>query len=115
MFFIGCLSGLGVVISSGNISAYRRFLQTGYRVRFEGSRILVYEEVSDQGMRQLKLIREALPTVRWQHAGWKVTLPSESTWNDRVPAWAQGRRSEIMERIVRAFGGGTEFSFADEA
>jgi hypothetical protein len=28
-----------------------------------------------------------------------IYLPSESNWNRTVPAWARGRRTEIVERI----------------
>lgn len=34
-------------------------------------------------------------------------VPSESWWVQHAPAWAQGRRDEIVERAVRcAFGSG---------
>lgn len=104
------LGGLVLLRSTRDVIDFRK---RGYRVRriqpkelvrwTLGPKECVYEERDPDGS-----IR-ALPFVRivvelGYPARSEIVLPEELRWNDDAPAWARGRRAQIVERIVDALG-----------
>jgi hypothetical protein len=43
----------------------------------------------------------------------ELCFPRERVWDARVPLWAQGRRAEILQRILECVGGPKYVRFAD--
>jgi hypothetical protein len=114
MMVAGCLAALGVVVSVGTISADRRFRKRGYRAWFAQPGQFLYEEWDAGGaMRRISFDVKQVALGHARATGWEIALPSEGAWDERVPAWARGRRAELMERTVEALGGGTQILFSD--
>jgi hypothetical protein len=116
VFSLGLVASFGVIVGLGSASATRRPRRKRNWVRFIGQSQLLYEERSLEGdVRTL-----AFPCARavlGPHgmSGWDVIVPPESEWDSHVPAWAGGRRADILQRIVAVFGGGTRFRFRSAA
>lgn len=72
----------------------------GFRVRFSGPEILLYEEATVGGKtRHLKFrygpIAKGKLGIYW---------PSQEAWQREMPDWAKGRREEILDRIRQDLG-----------
>lgn len=99
---------LSVVVSFGGLIAYWtiaslvEFRHRGYRVRVVAPNHATYEErVADGAVRTMpfgyKTVRDGYPRPC------EVHIPSEACWDRRVPAWAQGRRAEIVQHIAHCW------------
>ena len=71
----------------------------GFWVTREGRDSIEYQELCDGSVRRLTIggeLRVKGPRV--------VYIPTEAEWQQWQPAWAQGRREEIVEKVRRALG-----------
>ena len=111
---IGIISGMGVITSVGAASEALSCRKRHWWVRFVDRKQLVYEErTAERTLRSVAFGCAHTFETSWKVVGWEVNVPSSGEWDTRVPEWAQGRRDEILRRIVDAFGGGTPFLFRD--
>jgi len=82
-------------------SATRRKRELGSRGFFPGRRVdnhWVYEELHEG---EVVVIEFPLAYVgRGEH---EILIPGEQSWPGRMPAWAHGRRDEIIERLGVVF------------
>jgi hypothetical protein len=128
VFVIGVaiLGGLGGLCSFWSFMDGLEFVGRGYRIRSLHSRecgvtsreywgwrlgpnAWAYEEwASEGGIHRLSFVREALDNG--YPALTRVHLPGEDAWDSRAPAWARGRRAEIVKRIAECGGPRTQFA-----
>lgn len=57
-----------------------------------------YEELHDGVVATLEL-----PLEYVGRGGYDIHIPSEHDWQANMPAWARGRRDEIVERLQKVF------------
>jgi len=84
------------------LSQLWRFYQLksrGYYVTREGRDDIEYQELRDGKIHRLTIAGEMVS--KGPHV---VYVPTEAEWQQWMPAWAQGRREEIVEKIRRALG-----------
>ena len=113
---IGGLASFGVISGLGGAAATLRCRKRQNWVRFVGDERLWYEERAPEGpVRGLSFGCARARLGPWHVLGGDVLMPREDEWNRQVPEWARGRRAQIKERIVDAFGGGTLFRFRSAA
>jgi hypothetical protein len=108
--------GIGVVPAVGGLVIYWvladeiDFQRHGYRIRqlsptayfrwTPGPTNYAYEEFDSGGeIRKLPFVRVMLEEAAYP-AKSEVLFPAEHEWDTRVPAWARGRRAEIVERVL---------------
>jgi hypothetical protein len=98
---------LGVIVGAflvARLAVARR----GYRVDLHRADRVVYEESNGRfGLRRLVFDGDIGPRHRL------IYVPRPATWDDETPAWAHGRRSEILRRVQEASGPGL-LAFVDE-
>ena len=108
---ISAIIGIGGLLSYWLIADHVDYRVRGYRVRCVTGNDWLYEERVSKGTER------CLPCVRvvLGYGSAEVFVPSEASWETRVPLWARGRRSEIMERIALCFGSdrGAQIRFVD--
>ena len=125
VFIIGVaiLCGLGGLCSFWLFADSVEFVTRGYRVRQlppreywrwrPGPKAWVYEEWESEGrIRRLPFVREVL--ADGYPAPTRVHLPGEDAWDSQAPAWARGRRAEIVKRIAECAGHRTQFADLEE-
>jgi hypothetical protein len=111
IFVVSILAILGAVWAFRTLAAAVDFRLRGYRVRQverhdytvwrPGLTDWLYEEkASARTTRALRIHCERLTGERAR----RVYIPNPDTWESRTPEWAQGRRDEIVKRIVECFG-----------
>lgn len=117
---VGLVASWATIIAVGYVIGSAESWLRGYQLRaVDGpirARILgvkhgdcfqwFYEETSNSSNpRKLRFVRAIVG--RGYPAPNEVCLPSVENWDRKAPAWAIGRRSEIIARIVEAFGRNT--------
>ena len=78
---------------------YYRLYSRGFYVTRKGRDLIEYQERRDGTIQRLTLYREVMstpPTV--------VYVPKEDEWQRDMPAWARGRRTEIVDNVRRGLG-----------
>jgi len=114
--------GVGGLVWFWLILAQVEFWQKGYRVtaispkewlRWSlGPKQWAYEErASDGRVLRLPFVRVILESG--YPARSELRFPSEKVWDVQVPDWAQGRRAEILQRVVENIGGSKYVRVAD--
>lgn len=76
-----------------------RLRRAGYLVARRGTDQIRYEELVDGTVRSLTIDGEMLVG-----APFVVYLPDREAWEKKIPAWAQSRRDEIIERVREGLG-----------
>ena len=95
--------GLGGLVGYWCISWHLNFKRLGYRIEWIAGDDWLYQE------RQSTALIESLPFGRTTlgdgyPAPCEVRIPDAEHWDRQMPAWARGRRDEIMKRIAIASG-----------
>jgi len=78
---------------------YYRLYSRGFWVTRKGRDSIEYQERRDRSIRRLTIDGEML--VKGPHV---VYVPTENEWERRMPAWAHGRREEIIANVKRDLG-----------
>jgi hypothetical protein len=78
---------------------YYRLYHRGFWARRKGRDSIEYQERRDRTIRRLEIDAEMM--ARGPHA---VYVPTEDEWDSTMPAWARGRRGEIVDNVRRALG-----------
>jgi hypothetical protein len=109
---IGAIGALGGLVLYWLVGEEVDFVRLGYRIRqlspreyfrwTRGAKDWVYEELAEGAVRGLPFVRIVVDPGYPSTSD--VLLPDESSWDDRVPPWACGRRAEIVERVLDAAG-----------
>jgi hypothetical protein len=109
----GAPAAVGGLVLCWSVADIADFRRRGYRIRHLareggtpwalGPTHWAYEELApDGGHRTLRFVRVILA------AGYpctsEVLLPDEDTWDAEMPAWAHGRRHEIVARLLDLAG-----------
>jgi len=114
VMILGLGAGLGVIAGVSSASRKLSARRHSYWVEIAGETHLTYQErASNSEIRRLKFDCLRVPIGPRNIGGYEVRVPPETGWADGVPQWAQGRRAEILQRIVAEYGGGTQFRFVD--
>jgi len=98
---------LGYTLFKGYLRNKYTLRKRGYLVQHVGHHVH-YHELVDGTVRTLDLSGEI--TVRGPYL---LYPPNSNEWDHTVPAWARGRRNEILER-VRTFFGREHFELSDD-
>jgi len=100
----GVVYAVAISVGFGGLLAFWAMLPLlenrlrGYGIRVVEGTGSWYEELGPSGGK--RVLRFALRTTAGGYpAPREVALPSAAQWDNEVPQWAQGRRTEIMERI----------------
>ena len=118
---VGTVLGVSVIVLMANIREDLAFQRRGYRVRYPSREKYTYEELIDHSaVQELHRWRQILDAVtamivprgrrrfefrRYSAGGAiRVSVPGNEDWEREVPAWAHGRRSEIVARIEERLG-----------
>ena len=102
----------GALISFWILVSHVQFKKRGYQVNWLTGDQWVYEERgSDGSIEYLPISRKI--TESGYPAPCEVHIRSEESWDQHAPAWAQGRRTQIMDRIAEQFGGRVQFCDVD--
>ena len=111
-------AGLGGLITLWDILYRIEFWKCGYRIRtirpreyFKwqlGPKECIYEERAASGeMREIPFVRHIL--ADGYPAPGEIRIPGSRNWDAKLPSWANGRRTEIIGRIVERSGSRTRF------
>jgi uncharacterized membrane protein len=103
---IGAIESL--IIATAGFFLLRRIWSATYRKRslsargfHTGQRIgthWFYEELHDGQVLSIELKLEYVG-----RGGYEICIPAERAWLEHMPAWARGRRGEIVERLGTVF------------
>lgn len=114
VYIASSIVAVGGLVWFWQIIAQIEFWRRGYRVimiapkeylRWSlGPKQCAYEERALDG-RVLRLPFVRVILAKGYPAPSELCFPSERVWDEQVPLWAQGRRSEILQRIVECIGG----------
>jgi|SRR5215831_4549097 len=88
-----------VLVGTALLRRRYRLRKDGYLVGPEGRDSIRYDELADGNVRSLIISGEMLTGA--PHV---VYLPDPESWEKSMPAWAQCRRLEIIERVKKALG-----------
>jgi hypothetical protein len=100
---VASITAIGGLVAFWLVADHIDFRRLGYRVKWLRANTWVYEERSPApGARNLPYLREV--RGRGYPEPCAVRIPAEATWEQEVPSWAHGRRSEILERIANCHG-----------
>jgi len=103
VIIVAIVAALGGLVGVWILSNHIDFWRLGYRVKWLTGNEWIYEERSADGSVDcLSFSREIVGDG--YPAPCEVYIPSETRWERRVPQWAQGRRTEILEHIAELFG-----------
>jgi hypothetical protein len=75
---------------------YYRLKSRGHYVTRQGRDAIEYQELS--GGKVVRLIIAGEMVMKGPHV---VYVPTEDDWQQEMPAWAHGRRKEIIENVRR--------------
>ena len=78
---------------------YYRLKSRGFWVSRKGRDAIEYQELRDGKVLRLVIAGEMV--VKRPHV---VYVPTEAQWQQTMPAWARGRREDIIENMKRALG-----------
>ena len=103
LIVLGLVIAFGVLVSFWILMSHYDFRKRGYQVRWLTEDDWVYEERRTDGSTEgfpfmRKIVGDGYP------APCDVYILGEIAWERQAPQWAQGRRSEILERIADLFG-----------
>jgi hypothetical protein len=100
VIIIAAIIAIGGLVSFWLIADHVDYQRRGYRVRRVVGNEWVYEERGTESCLPYVcvVLGDGYP------ADCEVRVPSSASWETEVPHWAQGRRSEITERIALCFG-----------
>lgn len=111
---MGVVVALGGLVSFWILASHFEFRRRGYQIRWLAEDEWVYEERRADGSVECmpffrKTVGEGYP------APCNVQIQSEKSWELQAPQWAQGRRTEILERIAELSGAnsGGRVQFSD--
>jgi hypothetical protein len=115
LIVLGLVVAFGTLISFWILMDHVEFRRRGYQIRWLTEDEWVYEERRAVGLVEcLSFTRKTLGDG--YPAPCRVYIQGEKSWERQVPQWAQGRRSEITERIADLSGansgGRVEFSYS---
>src|SRR4051812_1802714 len=98
----------GLILAAITVFAFRTFWRASRRKRellkhgwFAGQRAgthWVYEELHGRQIASLQL-----PLDYVGRGEYDIHIPGERDWPARMPAWARGRRAEIVDRLATVF------------
>jgi hypothetical protein len=96
---VATITGVGGLVGYWLVAEHIDFRRLGYRVKWLNANAWAYEERSraPEG-RLLPYIREV--RGRGYPELCTIRIASEVVWDREVPAWARGRRNEILDRIT---------------
>ena len=103
LILVSLVVAFGVLLSFWILMSHYDFRKRGYQVRWLTGDHWVYEERRADGS------TECFPFMR-RIVGDGYPAPSDvfivgaAAWEQQAPRWAQGRRTEILERIADLFG-----------
>ncbi len=103
MMVVSLVVVFGALVSFWILMSHFDFRRRGYQVRWITGDDWVYEERRADGSTEYfpfmrKIVGEGYP------APCEIYIFDEIAWSDKAPHWAQGRRTEILERIADLFG-----------
>jgi hypothetical protein len=114
LIVVGLVVAFGSLISFWILVSHFEFRRRGYQIRWVTEDEWVYEERRADGSVECmpfsrKTIGDGYP------APCSVYIQGEDRWDRQVPQWAQGRRTEILERIADLSGAnsGGRVQFSD--
>jgi hypothetical protein len=104
MSLLGTTIGIAVILFIGVVFEGSAFRKRGHRVRVaRDGQTCRYEEYVVGG----RWIRPSARHIRLPTIGTRLNeqlVPSDAVWDQRMPAWARGRRSDILARVAAALG-----------
>jgi hypothetical protein len=114
LIVVGVIVVFGGLISYWILLSHFEFRRRGYQIRWLTKDEWVYEERRADGSVEClpfsrKTAGEGYPTPC------SIYVQTEKNWGRQVPQWAQGRRTEILERIADLSGAnsGGRVQFSD--
>jgi hypothetical protein len=113
-FGIAVMGGIGGLVGFWYSASSLEFLVRGYQVRCRDDASWVYEERRPDGSVAMLPIRY-VPLANEYRPPCQLHLPSAECWDSVVPAWARGRREEIVKNISHDLGAefGRSVQFVD--
>jgi hypothetical protein len=103
LIVVGLAVALGGLVSFWILASHVEFRRRGYQIRWLKEDEWIYEERrSDGSVRHLPFSRTTVG--EGYPAPCNVRIHDEESWERQVPLWAQGRRTEILERIADLSG-----------
>jgi hypothetical protein len=98
----------GLIVGAITVLAFRAFWRVSQRKRellkrgyFAGRRVgthWVYEELQGKEIVAIELLLDYMGRGEYE-----LHVPGEQDWLSKMPAWARGRRTEIIERLAIVF------------
>jgi hypothetical protein len=95
---VAALAGLGGLWGYWNVTWAHAIYSGGYRVRWLGAQNYAYEEFGDDGMFR-SFAFGYQPLAKSYAPPCRISLPGAAQWEAGTPAWAHGRRDEILVRL----------------
>lgn len=113
---VAVVEGISGLAAFWILVAHYNYWRRGYRLTWLTGNQWAYEERKADGSVQRLVFSRTVLEDRYL-APCDVYIPSETSWEQRAPKWAQHRRAEIMERIAQGFGAdiGGSVAFKDAA